>query len=67
MPSDRNRGRVDLRQCLLNPILTDVAKSGVPSRLNCVSAVGLGNRDDRDGLAMTTSPRCQVDFFAHVP
>ena len=56
-----------LRQRLLNPILTDVAKSGVPSRLNRISAVGLGHRDDRNRLAMTASPRCRLDLFAYVP
>jgi hypothetical protein len=67
MPSDWNGRRVDLRQCLLNPILADIAKACLPSRLNGVGAMGLGHRDDRNGLAMTTPPRCQVDFFAHFP
>jgi hypothetical protein len=67
VPSNGNRGRVDFRECLLYPILADVTKPSVPGRLNGIGAVGLGNRDDRNGLAMTTSPRCLVDFFADVP
>jgi hypothetical protein len=66
MPSNRNRGRVDLRDCFLNPILTDVAKSGIPSRLNCISAVGLGNRNDRDLLTVPAALDCRCDSRPHI-
>jgi hypothetical protein len=67
VPSDGDRRRVDFRQCLLDSILTDVAQASVPSRLNGIGAVGLGHCNDRNRLAVPTTPRRQVDFSAHVP